>query len=72
MGNEVPCCASGKHDAKLLDAALKKGNQLSQDIRLAKHNRLVNGNSLSTMFTKSPTTVNISEVTLRRSPKNKN
>ncbi len=51
MGNEIPCCAIGaeQEDNMLLERAVRKGNQaqLEHDIRLARHNKLVNAANLS-------------------------
>jgi len=48
MGNEVPCCAlaAEKIDNDLLEKAVRKDN-LKHDMRLARHNKLVNGANLS-------------------------
>ena len=48
MGTEVTCCATNdEFNEKLLQKALAKKSKLEQDIRLARHNKLVNASMLS-------------------------
>ena len=46
MGNYTPCCVNSE-DSKMLEKALNaaQSSQLKHDIRLARHNKLVNANT---------------------------
>lgn len=79
MGNNIPCCDSGSNDQKLLEKAVARQTQLNHDIRLARHNKLVNSSTLTSMLSGSPASnsdgISFVEGTLpkkRKSPKNKN